>query len=91
MLDMPQLSEDEKSRLFKTLDMHTEQNEKIERGLYGDAPNKVKGAIERIERIEKWIENHNVKTAYISGMVATAILFLKIGWDWLIEHVRNAK
>ena len=78
--------------MFKTLDMHTEQNEKIERGLYGDAPNKVKGALEQISdlrrdvrSVQDWIDQHNLKTAYISGFTAACILALKAGWDYITK------
>ena len=82
---MSQLNDDEKRRLFQTLDLHTQQNDETNRGLYGDKKNGVKGALERLDKIETWIENHNLKTAYVSGSVAAGILFLKIGWDWLTK------
>lgn len=72
-----------------TLDKHTEQNDKIERGLYGDEINKVKGIIERVEKIEIWISNHNLKTAYLSGAVAVIVLSIKIGIDWLIVKIKS--
>ena len=88
---MPQLSEDEKNRLFMTLDFHTKQNETIERGLYGDKANKVPGALDQIEelrleikKIQAWINKHNLKTAYVSGVVASVVLLFKAGWDWII-------
>lgn len=91
---MSQLSEDEKTRLFMTLDKHTEQNEKIERGLYGDEPNNVKGALDQIEElrsqvrgIQSWISKHNLKTAYMSGFVACVVIGAKMFWDWLMAKV----
>ncbi len=90
---MSQLSEDEKDRLFTTLDRHTEQNEKIERGLYGDRPNNVKGALDQIEDlknqirvIQSWINRHNLKTAYMSGAVATFVVFVKMAWDYIMQR-----
>jgi hypothetical protein len=85
---MPNLNKNEKNRLFMTLDKHTEQNEKIERGLYGDQQNKVKGLIERVETIERWIMQHNIKTAYISGITAAVIVMLKVGWDWICSRMK---
>jgi len=89
---MNQLNDDEKRRLFQTLDKHTEQNDNIERGLYGDKKkkNKVPGAIDdiaelrnEIGKINSWINKHNLKTAYISGGVATGVIFCKMAWDWI--------
>jgi len=86
---MSQFNDDEKRRLFQTLDMHSDQNAKIERGLYGDPENKVKGALDQIEdlkgqihKIEYWILKHNLKTAFISGVTASVVLFAKMVGSW---------
>ena len=95
---MSQLNDDEKRRLFQTLDKHTEQNDKIERGLYGDKPNKVKGALDTIEdlkteiiKINTWINKYQLKTAYLSGAVAGVILYFKYIWDWFMAHITSGK
>jgi hypothetical protein len=80
---MPVLTEDDKKRLFMTLDLHTKQNESIERALYGDKANKVKGLLERTQHIESWITASKVKIAYISGGVAVFVVLLKLCWEWL--------
>jgi len=86
---MTNLDDDEKRRLFQTLDLHTRQNEAIDRGLYGDKVNKVKGALDRIEAIELWITKHNLKTAYVSGATATAMIAAKMFWDWMVEKMKH--
>ncbi len=92
-----QFTDLEKQRLFELLNQHTAQNEtieqqnaKIERGLYGDAPNGVKGALGQIadlkadvKVIQGWIDQHNLKTAYISGVVAACVVALRASWEWM--------
>jgi hypothetical protein len=82
MINEP-LNEDEKNRLFMTLDLHTRQNEKIERALYGDKENRVKGLMERTTNIETWITKSNLKIAYVTGMVVVATYFTSVAWEWL--------
>lgn len=87
---MSQLTEDEKNRLFLTLDLHTEQNkemkkqnENIERALYGDEKNKVKGLLERVGTIEGWITDSKAKIVFWSGAAFGVLMVVKALWDWI--------
>lgn len=83
---MPQLTDDEKNRLFDTLDAQTRQLQSLERGMYGDKDNRVKGVLDRLAHIEAWVTRSKMKIAYISGAVGAAVVGLKMGWDWIVEH-----
>ena len=79
------LTREEKNRLFMTLDAQTEKLSKIERGVYGDKANHVKGALERLEGIEEWMGKVKLKTAYISGAVAIVAFLAMRFWEWLVN------
>lgn len=87
---MPNLNDDEKNRLFMTLDAQTRQLERLERGVYGDKENGVKGMIARIEHIESWITKSKQKIAYISGACAVIAIGLKMAWDYVLEHFKKS-
>lgn len=84
---MSQLSEDEKNRLFMTLDLHTKQNETLMRGMYGDEENKVKGLMDRTEHIEAWITRSKMKIAWLSGSMAVVVIGLKMAWEATLERI----
>jgi len=44
--------------------------------------------MERVETIEKWINKHNLKTAYMSGSVAAGIIGLKATWDYFVAKIK---
>lgn len=86
---MPQLTDDEKARLFMTLDAQTEQlttlekkTEKIERGMYGDTDNGSKGLIHDMKFVKAWIADHKLKVAYLTGIFTTIGFALKALWEW---------
>lgn len=81
-----ELTADEKKRIFMTLDAQTVMIQKIERGIYGDKENGVKGALKDISEIKKWIAASKVKITFISGIgVAIGFIFTRV-WEWAISH-----
>ena len=80
------LSQDEKNRIFMTLDAQTKILERLERGMYGDKENGVKGVLKDVAEIKKWIAASKVKIAFISGIGATVGFFSAKAWEWLVSH-----
>lgn len=76
------LTQDEKNRIFMTLDAQTEVLESLKRGMYGDDKNKQKGLVDDVQDIKAWVEKSKKKIAYLTG-IATAVGFLlNKAWDW---------
>lgn len=73
----------------KTLNEQTNQLRRLELGMYGDEKNGVRGIIERVTHIEKWITNSKLKIAWLSGGVAVVVVALKMAWEWIVEHARK--
>jgi hypothetical protein len=77
-----ELTHQEKQRLFMTLDLHTRQNENIERALYGDEKNGQKGVIHIVGDHEKWIKGMDKKMLMLLGGVLT-IMGAGHLWEWV--------
>lgn len=93
---MADLTQDEKDRLFLTLDAHTEtlkgqnataakQSEKLqllEQGMFGNKQLRQPGLISDVEDVKKWIAKMSLNIAYISGGISLAVIAGKAIWDW---------
>lgn len=80
---MGNMTEDEKGRLFATLDAQTNQLRRLEMGMYGDEKLGHKGLVKDMEYVLRWITKSKVKIAWVSGF-CTAIGFgIKGLWDWI--------
>lgn len=88
------LTADEKNRLFMTLDANTVSTKNIERGMYGDPVNGVKGFHERLLDIEAKFEKRltlledfvlkmKFKMTFISGVTALIVLEARTLWEWI--------
>lgn len=81
---MPQFDENEKQRLFLTLDAQTKQLERLERGMYGDDKLKQPGLIEDMLAVKKWIMEAKLKITFLSGIGMTLGFIASKIWEWLI-------
>jgi hypothetical protein len=86
---MNELTEHEKDRLFATLDKQTAQLANLERGMYGDPANKVKGIVDEVADIKRWIEKSKRKIAWIAGFGTAIGLLLNKVWEWIVSHTTN--
>ena len=84
------LSEEQIKVLLNSVEETRKTTDKIERGVYGDAANGVKGLIEhhretdvRIGNIERWVTASKMKVAYVSGFVAAIMIGIRMFWEWL--------
>lgn len=82
---MPQLTDDEKSRLFMTLDAQTKQLEKLETGMYGDTKLGIKGLIQDMEYVKGWISKQKRKIAFVTGIFTVIGFFVTRGWEYFIN------
>lgn len=88
---MTPLDQDEKNRLFMTLDAinakQDQQNTKIdrlERGMYGDEQLKQAGLIDDMIAVKNWIVAAKAKITFFAG-VGTAIGFaVAKAWEWFV-------
>jgi hypothetical protein len=82
-----------KERLFATLDKHTEQNEELIRGVYGDKKNEVKGLLERMALVEKWIMEQKFNQVRLAGgisaLTAIVVCGAKMVWDIIVAHINS--
>lgn len=77
------MTHDDQHKLFSMLEEQTKKLERLELGMYGDEHNRIKGMMDRLIHVEKWITGANTKIAMVTG-VFTAILFmLKMAWDYI--------
>lgn len=79
------LNQDEKNRLFLTLDAQTRQLDRLERGIFGDKDLKIAGLIRDVDDIKKWRNGLKLKIAFISGAFASAWE----GGKWLLDYLGN--
>lgn len=70
---------DEKEKLFHEIAL-------IKRGMYGDKDNDVKGLIEDMRNVKQFISQIRLKTAYISGGIATVMIGLRMFWEWVAKE-----
>lgn len=94
---MPDLSPDEKSRLFMTMDelvkinrlqnekmeIHGEQLDRFDQALFGDTRLKLPGIVVDVETIKKWIMEHKLRTMFISGIFTASGFAIKAAWEWI--------
>lgn len=82
MNDANPLNDDEKRRLFMTLDAQTKQLERLEQGMFGDEKLKQPGLINDMIYVKRWISAYRLKIAYITG-ACTAIGYLATkAWEY---------
>ena len=79
------LNQDEKNRLFLTLDAQTRQLERLERGIFGDKDLKIDGLIRDVDDIKKWRTSLKLKISFVSGAFVSAWEGLK----WLLDYLGN--
>ena len=58
----------------------------IKRALLGDDNWREKGLLDRVESIEKWRSNVNLKVAFYSGAATTLVMILKAGFEYLTNQ-----
>ena len=88
------MSADETSkldRILEHLDSQTEEIAKINRGLYGDPANEIKGALKRLSEVEtevSTLKEFKKKIVYFVGAVTTAAtLAFELVGDWFKRQV----
>lgn len=82
---MPNLSEDEKHRLFMTLDAQTKQLNKLETGMFGDEKLRQKGLIDDMIEVKNWIQQAKLKVTFIAGIGAACGFFFTKIWEYIIS------
>lgn len=78
------LTEDEKNRLFMTLDAQTRQLERLDRGMYGDEKLRQPGLIDDMIEVKKWIMGAKLKITFLSGIGMTIGFLLSRAWEWFV-------
>lgn len=73
---MSNMTPDEKDKLICSV-------ERIERGLYGDPENGVRGVIDRVAHIERWITKQSLRIAFLTGIFITIGFLIKTAWEWV--------
>lgn len=76
-------TEDEKNRLFMTLDKQTEQLKRLELGMYGDAELGQPGLIKNMAYVLRWISEQKLKVAFISGICVAVGFAIKAVWEYI--------
>lgn len=76
---------DFQTELLKRMDAQDVKLCAIERGLYGDEKNRIRGLIDDMTDLKKWQSNISAKILFVSG-VCTAICFsAKMFWEWMTK------
>lgn len=82
---MPQLTDDEKARLFMTLDAQTKQLNKLEQGMYGDKDLGVNGLIDDMKYVKQWISKQKLRIAFFTGVCTVIGFLLKSAWEYFVN------
>lgn len=67
-----------------TLDHQTGQLNDVNRALYGDSKNSVKGLLKDVEDIKDWISTQKKRIAWLTGAALVIGFVLTKGWDLLL-------
>lgn len=76
---MPNLDQDEKNRLFMTMDS-------IHRGIYGDEQNGHPGLLHEVNELKKWRDSINYRIAYMTGGFAIVCFLIEMAIQIYSHH-----
>lgn len=77
------MTDDEKNRLFMTLDAQTKQLNRLEQGMFGDDKLQQPGLIKDMLEVKAWILRYRMKAAFVSGAGAVIGFILAKIWEVL--------